>query len=184
MAGIGLLLAGIGAWLLYAAITNQAPVKTLTSIIANPANAAAIIQGRQVPLASGTGGTTAPPAGSGAGGGAVVAFARSKIGQPYKFGGRKDGGWDCSGLVMESLRAGLGIKVAHSATAQLLDPRGKTVRREDLKPGDIVFPNLPPIAGDHVQVYAGGGNVIEAPKPGTKVREVPMWGFFTAKRFG
>lgn len=181
--GFGGVIVLVGAYLIYAAVTNQAPIKTIQAIIANPINARTILAGRALPISAS--GTTGVQAGSvtGGGGGSVVTFARSKIGQPYRFGGHTEGGWDCSGLVLEALKVGYGLSIAHSATAQLLDPRGKKVAKADLQPGDIVFPNVPPFAGDHVQIYSGNGNVIEAARPGTNVREVAMWGFFTAKRF-
>lgn len=188
--GVGLSLVTFGGWLLYAAVTNQAPLKTVEAIVANPRQAGAILKDRKLPLAvsatdfassvSLTG--TAPSLG----GAAVVTFARSKIGQPYKFGGASDGGWDCSGLTQKALAYGLGLSVPHSSMAQLLSPSGTKVARADLQPGDLCFPELPGVVnklGDHVQIYSGNGNVIEAPEEGKNVREVAMWGFFTARRF-
>lgn len=191
MPAFALLLIAFGAYLMYASITNQAPVKTLTAIINNPGQARAILGNKAFPISTGASLGAVSPGGADRGnsrgstrGEAVVAFARSKVGQPYRFGGSSDGGWDCSGLVMRAIDNAYGIKLAHSATAQLLDPRGRTVKRDELQPGDVVFPNLPPFAGDHVQIYSGSGKIIEAARPGTNVREVPMWGFYTAKRFG
>lgn len=182
MAGFGLLIVIVGAWMLYSAITNQAPIKTIIAIAADPANARAILEARGIPISVAQAATGAA-AGALTGSGDAVAFARSKIGQPYVLGGHRDGGWDCSGLVMEAIKISTGITLAHSATAQLLDPRGKKIAKADLQPGDVVFPNMPPFSGGHVQIYSGNGNIIEAPKPGTPVREVPMWGFYTARRF-
>lgn len=187
--GFGLLTVTVGGYILYAAVTNQAPLKTLEAIVKSPSQAGAILKDRKIPLSTVTAAQAAAlqtTAAATPGGAAVVSFARSKIGQPYKFGGAADGGWDCSGLTQKALLYGLGLNVAHSSMAQLLDPRGKKVAKADLQPGDLCFPEVPGVVnklGDHVQIYSGNGNIIEAPQEGENVREVPMWGFFTARRF-
>jgi cell wall-associated NlpC family hydrolase len=136
-------------------------------------------------------GATTTAAGSGS---SIVTFARNQIGRPYIFGGTGNPGWDCSGLVQAAL-ATVGVNVAHHATAQYFSTLGKPVRNSDgskpsiknvssLVPGDIVFP-YPPTGGDvgHVAIYSGNGNIIEAAKPGTNVREIPLYALYDAKRF-
>lgn len=185
--GVGLLTVTFGGWLLYCAVSNQGPVKTLIAIAQDPTNARNILANKQNPLAASlpTTATTQSLISAPGNGAAVVAFARSKIGQPYVFGGAKDGGWDCSGLTQQALKYAYGINVAHGSLPQLLDPRGQHITsKANLQVGDLVFPFFPPLAGDHVQIYSGNGNIIEAPEAGKLVREVPMWGFYTARRFG
>lgn len=104
----------------------------------------------------------------------VVQYARAQIGKPYVWG--KDGPdtFDCSGLTRAAYLQ-VGVSLPHFTGTQVL--QGHAVAKADLRPGDLVFPN----AG-HVQLYSGSGNVIEAPRAGLNVREVPMWGFLTARR--
>lgn len=105
----------------------------------------------------------------------AVDAARSQIGVPYKFGWATPGkGFDCSGLTMWSY-AQAGIVLPHFTGFQIL--KGTAVSRDQLQPGDLVFPD-----SGHVQIYSGNGMIIEAPHTGANVREVPMWGFWKARR--
>jgi hypothetical protein len=54
---------------------------------------------------------------------------------------------------------------------------GTEVARSELQPGDLVFPD-----SGHVQMYVGDGQVIEAPHTGASVRQVPIYGFWHARR--
>lgn len=204
MDGLALTLLSSGLWLVYAGVTNRAPVRTLISIIQNPGNARTIIHdkaNRIDPNAPDLNPVTGQPVspvlqanpvsgtptstGSGA---TIVAFARSQIGKPYQTGGSGNPGWDCSGLVQSAL-ATVGVSVSHSALAQLGSPKGKIIdanikNLSNLQPGDIIFPAATPeVLGNHVAVYSGGGNIIEAAYPGSQVRERAIYPFLIAKRF-
>lgn len=115
----------------------------------------------------------------------AVAVARSKIGDWYGWG---DEGpsmdsppaypgerFDCSGLAWRAYYAA-GYHWTRT-TADVLITRGISVSRGQLLLGDLVQPHP-----GHIQIYSGHGNIIEAPKRGFKVREVPMWGFLRACR--
>jgi cell wall-associated NlpC family hydrolase len=104
----------------------------------------------------------------------ALAFARAQIGKPYVWGATGPNAFDCSGLTMRAYEAA-GHPIPRVSQAQVLI--GTNVPRSALVIGDLVFPDL-----GHVQIYAGNGNIVEAAKPGTLVREVPIWGFFTARR--
>lgn len=138
--------------------------------------------------------STGTPTQNTSGGSSAVSFARAQVGKPYQFGGTGNPGWDCSGLTQAAL-AVVGVNVAHHATAQYFSSAGKFVRNADgskpslknvssLVPGDLVFPYAP-TGGDvgHVGIYSGGGMFIEAAKPGTNVREIPLYALYDAKRF-
>jgi cell wall-associated NlpC family hydrolase len=101
------------------------------------------------------------------------AFIQSLLsfrGTPYKWGGTspgRDGGVDCSGLIVASLtKIGFG-RIPRTARDQqratgarpLTDPSA-------LKVGDLIFVGSP---AHHVLAYIGGGKVIEAPRRGTVV---------------
>lgn len=184
--GFSVTLALTGGWLTYCAVRNVAPIKTLTSIIRTPANARQIISNRYYPIdgAPGVSNPGASPITSSTAGAQIVAFARAQIGKPYIFGGTGNPGWDCSGLTQAAL-ASVGVKVTHSAAAQLLSPMGKTIKgsktdQSQMLPGDLIFPDF---VGDHVGIYAGNGKIIHAPKPGSTVQEIPIWAVATVKRF-
>ena len=104
----------------------------------------------------------------------ALAYARAQIGKPYKLGAAGPDAFDCSGLVQQAYKAA-GITLSRTTATQVHE--GVAVAKADLQPGDLVFPTV-----GHVQLYAGDGNVVEAPKPGKLVREVPMWGFLKARR--
>lgn len=178
MQGLGVLLLSIGAWLIYCATTGVPPLKTAAEILGNPGSAEDIIAKARQDAASASAATkiTNSAAVSSGDGGAVVAFARKELGKPYVLGGHGPDVWDCSGLTMEAYKT-VGVSLPHSALAQ--SRMGVPVtKRSDLQQGDLLFPTgVGTALGDHVQIYSGNGNVIEAPDVGKPVRERTMWGF-------
>lgn len=175
-----LLLLITGAYLIDSAVKNRGPLNTLLGIVKNPSAARQTLTASAgsgfVSTGSNTGATTmgqGATAGSSIGE-AAVAWARTQIGKPYKFGATGPDSYDCSGLAQQAYKhAGLSIP---RTTAQDIFI-GTRVSRAQLQIGDLVFPD----AG-HVQLYSGNGMVVEAPSKGKKVREVQMWGFLTARR--
>jgi cell wall-associated NlpC family hydrolase len=93
----------------------------------------------------------------------IIKVASKYIGVPYVFGGSTPAGFDCSGF-SRYVWAQFGIQLAHSVSAQ--SHRGKLIRAKDAKPGDLVIWN----DGGHLGIYAGGWNMIHAPKPGDTVK--------------
>jgi len=57
------------------------------------------------------------------------------------------------------------------------------VKREELKPGDLVFFNTMRRAFSHVGIYVGEGKFIHAPRAGAEVRIEDMRASYWAKRF-
>lgn len=164
-----------GAWLVDSAVQNRKPVKTLVRILQNPSAARAAVKdsrgtGYETSAADGIG-PSVVPTGEASG---VLSFARAQIGKPYQWGHTGPDSYDCSGLVYAAFKA-IGVRVPRTTAGLILV--GQRVNRADLIPGDLVFPDV-----GHVQIYSGGGNVVEAPRKGLRVREVPMWGFLTARR--
>jgi cell wall-associated NlpC family hydrolase len=103
------------------------------------------------------------PAPSG-GAAAAIAYARSKLGDPYVYAGTGPDSFDCSGLTMMAWAAG-GVSMSHNAAAQYQE--FPYVPINDLQPGDLVFFGNPI---HHVGLYVGGGTMIEAPHTGAVVR--------------
>ncbi|MFF3116243.1 C40 family peptidase [Kitasatospora sp. NPDC057904] len=118
----------------------------------------------------------APPARpwSAEGAAAAVAFARSKIGLPYIWGGEGPAGYDCSGLTMMAWREG-GRELNHFAADQYA--QSTPVRYRDLRPGDLVFWTDTGRAADihHVGLYIGDDQMIEAPRVGMPVKQASLW---------
>jgi cell wall-associated NlpC family hydrolase len=98
----------------------------------------------------------------------ALAFAKRQIGDRYVYGGTGPNAWDCSGLTQAAYKAA-GVKLPHSARGQM--KYGRSVSKSALKPGDLVF-FYSPI--HHVSLYAGGGKVIHASRPGKPVAYIKM----------
>ena len=116
-----------------------------------------------------------PPAPSG-GASSAVSFARAQLGEPYVWGADGPDSWDCSGLTKASY-ASSGIYIGtHSATNQYntMAGAGKLVPYSQRQRGDLIFWGG---GGDyyHVAIYLGGGQMIDAPRTGTFVREEAVW---------
>jgi cell wall-associated NlpC family hydrolase len=85
------------------------------------------------------------------------------LGIPYVWGGSTPSGFDCSGLVMY-VYAQLGISLPHYTVSQwnVTQP----VSTSQMQPGDLVF-----FYGlDHVGIYIGNGQFVDAPHTGAVVR--------------
>ena len=110
-------------------------------------------------------------AGSGPTGSAFVSEAGKAIGTPYVWGGAHPGGFDCSGLVQYSAE-----KVGIHNVPRTSEEQWAWVQRisqSQLQPGDLVFEQWPGEASPgHVAIYAGGGQIIQAPAPGQNVQKV------------
>jgi cell wall-associated NlpC family hydrolase len=149
---------------------------------------------RQAALGSGGGGrpsggpAPSPPAGASIE--AVIARALSKLGMPYAWGGGnasgptrgiRDGGvadrygdynkigFDCSGLMIFAFA---GVRsLPHYSGYQYT--AGRQVPLSQMRRGDLLF-----WGGDggihHVALYLGGGQMVEAPQSGLRVRIAPV----------
>ncbi|WP_018655914.1 C40 family peptidase [Actinomadura flavalba] len=99
------------------------------------------------------------------GGGPVVAAARTQLGVPYVWGGTSWGrGLDCSGLTQGAWRHGAGKEITRTTYTQFPNSRPISGPR----PGALGFPHM-----GHVVLASRPGYIIEAPRTGLDVREVP-----------
>jgi cell wall-associated NlpC family hydrolase len=99
----------------------------------------------------------------------AIRAAESYLGVPYVWGGASKSGVDCSGLVMLSYEAA-GIDFPHYSGAQYEDT--ERVPLYDIQPGDLLF--YGPGGDEHVAMYVGGGQMIEAPETGQVVHITPI----------
>lgn len=104
----------------------------------------------------------------------IVTKAKKYLKVPCVLNGDSPSGFDCSGLVMY-VYAQFGIKLPHYTGGII--KYGKSIARNDLKLGDIVFPS-PRLVG----IYVGNDQIIYAPKPGDVVKISKIWQFYAAKR--
>ena len=109
----------------------------------------------------------------------VVAEARKYIGTPYVWGGTDPKrGLDCSGLV-QLVYKNLGYDVPRVSYEQATAGTPVKGGLVNARPGDILAFGSPV---HHVAIYIGGGKMIEAPRPGLKVREIDVYETPTAIR--
>jgi cell wall-associated NlpC family hydrolase len=97
--------------------------------------------------------------------GSVASLAMQFLGVPYLWAGATPSGFDCSGLV-QYVFGQVGISLPHNTVAQWNYPGAVSVPRNQLQPGDLVFFNKL----DHVGIYIGNGQFIDAPHTGAFVR--------------
>lgn len=112
-------------------------------------------------------GIPAPPGDSRAA--IAVRAAESYIGTWYCWGGASRSCVDCSGLVMLAYDAA-GIYFPHYSGAQFQDTA--RVPLYDIQPGDLLFYGYN--GDEHVAMYVGGGQMIEAEMTGTRVHITPI----------
>ncbi len=105
--------------------------------------------------------------------GQAVAYAYSKLGDPYVYGATGPSSFDCSGLV-QAAWASAGVSIPRTTYEQVAAL--PAVSTNDLQPGDLLF-----FAGDsHVGMYVGGGFLIDAPQTGQDVEKVALAGWYSA----
>jgi cell wall-associated NlpC family hydrolase len=99
----------------------------------------------------------------------AIREAETYLGVPYVWGGASRSGVDCSGLVMLAYEAA-GIDFPHYSGAQYEDT--ERVPLYDIQPGDLLF--YGPGGDEHVAMYVGSGQMIEAPETGQVVHITPI----------
>ncbi len=112
----------------------------------------------------------------------VIINALSLTGIKYKFGGNSpETGFDCSGFVRYVFHNAANLTLP--PTARAISQLGKTVKKDDLQPGDLVFFNTLKSAFSHVGIYIGDNKFIHAPSSGKVVRVENMQAGYWSSRF-
>ncbi|MBV8930223.1 MAG: NlpC/P60 family peptidoglycan endopeptidase RipA [Mycobacteriaceae bacterium] len=112
----------------------------------------------------------------------VIRRAMSQMGVPYSWGGGNaagpsrgidDGadtvGFDCSGLILYAF-AGVGIRLPHYSGSQY--DMGRKIPSAQMRRGDVIF--YGPGGSQHVTLYLGDGQMLEAPYTGSSVKVSPV----------
>jgi cell wall-associated NlpC family hydrolase len=112
----------------------------------------------------------------------VIKRGMSQLGVPYSWGGGNASGpsrgidsgagtvgFDCSGLMLYMF-AGVGIKLDHYSGSQY--NAGRKVPSAQMRRGDMIF--YGPNASQHVAMYLGNGQMLEAPYTGSVVKISPV----------
>ncbi|WP_162464230.1 MULTISPECIES: NlpC/P60 family peptidoglycan endopeptidase RipA [unclassified Mycolicibacterium] len=112
----------------------------------------------------------------------VIQRAGSQMGVPYSWGGGNAAGpsrgidsgantvgFDCSGLILYAF-AGVGIKLPHYSGNQY--NAGRKIPSSQMRRGDVIF--YGPGGSQHVTLYLGNGQMLEAPYTGSQVKVSPV----------
>lgn len=129
-----------------------------------------------------TGSSSSGNTNSGSAPSGILAFAQSKIGCAYSYGGVGPSAYDCSGLVYAAYQ-NAGLSIARTADAQYrqVAAAGHLVKDvSSLKPGDLVF--FYPGIG-HVGVYEGNGSFVHASTYGVGVIRSSLYSAYYASAF-
>lgn len=111
----------------------------------------------------------------------VVEYAKRHTGIPYQWGGDIEdmlelGGLDCSGFTQKVYLDLFGVDIGRTTWDQV--KYGKTVNLNELEIGDLIFTNK----CEHVGIYVGNGEMINAVDTGDVIRTTKISKFFKAKR--
>jgi cell wall-associated NlpC family hydrolase len=112
----------------------------------------------------------------------VLINALSLTGIKYKYGGTSPAtGFDCSGFVRYVFHNAANLTLP--PTARAIAQIGKSVKKDDLQPGDLVFFNTLKSAFSHVGIYLGDNKFIHAPRTGKAVEVDSMKNSYWASHF-
>ncbi len=116
---------------------------------------------------------------------AVVAAAAGELGIPYSWGGGNAAGptfgiatgattigFDCSGLVLFAVAQASNGQIALPHSSELQATMGTPITPADIQPGDVIAFALgtDPTDFDHIGIYIGNNEMIDAPDTGAFVR--------------
>jgi cell wall-associated NlpC family hydrolase len=114
----------------------------------------------------------------------MVLSAMNFLGVPYRRGGNTaETGFDCSGFTRHIFELSLGHVLPRRVDDQASAPGLIKVKRDELKPGDLVFFNTLKRTFSHVGIYVGEGKFIHSPRSGASVRVEDMRYAYWSKRF-
>ena len=114
----------------------------------------------------------------------LVLSAINFLGVRYRRGGTSaDQGFDCSGFTRYVFENSVGLVLPRRADQQARNAGLTDIKKEELRPGDLVFFNTLRRAFSHVGIYVGEGKFIHAPRAGGEVRVEDMRAAYWTQRF-
>lgn len=99
----------------------------------------------------------------------LVPFSQKFLNIPYIWGGRSSFGFDCSGFV-QMLYSQMGIQLERDSSEQCRDPRLRTINKDELNAGDLIFWGQSAAEIRHVALYIGDQKFIH-----TSIKEQMPW---------
>ncbi len=102
-------------------------------------------------------------------------FVFDWIGKPYRFGGESKNGIDCSAFARELYARVMGEYLPRNSRQQF--KYVKTITKEELQTGDLVFFKIKTRDISHVGVYLSDNKFIQSSKSGVNVASLdhPYW---------
>ncbi len=114
----------------------------------------------------------------------LVMSAMNFLGVRYRRGGNSaEQGFDCSGFTRYVFENSVGLVLPRRADQQARNAGLKDIKKDELRPGDLVFFNTMRRAFSHVGIYVGEGKFIHAPRAGGEVRVEDMRAAYWTNRF-
>lgn len=114
----------------------------------------------------------------------LVLSAMNFLGVPYRRGGTSaESGFDCSGFTRHVFENSVGLILPRRAIEQANSPDLVPVKKNELKPGDLVFFNTLRHTFSHVGIYIGDDKFIHSPRAGGEVRVEDMRQSYWQQRF-
>jgi hypothetical protein len=110
----------------------------------------------------------------------ILSTAMKFLGVPYRFGGTSSRGFDCSGFVWTVFKLN-GISLPRTSREQF--GVGRSVSREELMPGDLVFFRNRYGRIFHVGIYISGSRFIHAASSAGRVQIADLDHYYYATRF-
>jgi cell wall-associated NlpC family hydrolase len=111
---------------------------------------------------------------------ALVGTALGLRGAPYKNGGADPGGFDCSGFTQYVFEQ-YGVALPRAVHDQY--QMGKSVKANELAPGDLIFFATTDRSASHVAIAVGGDQFVHAPSSTGVVRVERLSASYWSQRY-
>jgi len=108
----------------------------------------------------------------------IVNYALQFLGNPYVWGGTSlTNGADCSGFTMRVMEH-FGVSLPHYSGSQA--QMGKKVSSSEMRPGDLVFYSNSGGRINHVGIYIGNGQIVNAASRRSGIK-ISNWNYRTPR---
>jgi cell wall-associated NlpC family hydrolase len=111
---------------------------------------------------------------------AAAGAALALRGKPYRNGGSDPAGFDCSGFT-QYVFGQQGVTLPREVRDQF--QLGRSIRPQDVAPGDLLFFSTTPPGVSHVAIALGGDRFVHAPSSNGVVRVERLSAAYWSRRF-